>query len=297
MKRITVTFLLSIAIIFTSCQKQTNQERNSPDSTAVAKVIDAKNTLNYEGNYKGVLPCADCEGIETTICLNENSTYAIRTTYLGKGTKIFEQKGTFSWNKSGNIVKFDNVENGPNQYEVAKNRLTQLDMSGKKITGNHAADYILAKQKATIENAVTTDETQTTVNLNNKMEAKTIIKKVNPAIGKVTLAETKWKLVDLHGKKIKQKGKKVYFLKLNSKDGKFSAYAGCNSFSGNYVMPSAFGIAFTNTISTMMACPNMELETRFSKMLENVDHYILNDNILQLKKGKKEVLATFEPTK
>lgn len=297
MKKITVTLLLCIVVLFTSCQKQTNSNANVNDSIAVAKVIDAKNTLDYEGTYKGVLPCADCEGIETTLCLNENSTYTIRTTYLGKGTKIFEQKGTFSWNKSGNIITFDNIENGPNQYEVAKNTLTQLDMSEKKISGNHAADYILAKQKATIENAVTTDETQTTVNLNNKMEAKTIIKKVNPAVGKVTLAETKWQLITLNGKKVKQKGKKTYFLKLNSKDGKFSAYAGCNNFAGNYVMPSAFGIAFTNVISTEMACNDMELEMHFSKMLENVDRYILTDNILLLKKGKTAILARFEPIK
>jgi len=289
--------IVIIAGLLFSCQKQTNSKGNANDSLVVAKVIDAKNTLNYEGNYKGILPCADCEGIETTISLNENSTYTIRTTYLGKGNKIFEQKGTFSWNKSGNIVTFDNIENAPNQYEVAKNTLTQLDMSGKKITGSHTADYILAKQKATIENMIMADETQPTVNLNNKMEAKTVIKKVNPAVGKVTLAETKWKLVVLHGKKVKQKSKKTYFLKLNSKDGKFSAYAGCNNFGGNYVMPSAFGIAFTNVISTEMACIDMELESHFSKMLENVDRYTLNDNILTLKKGKKEVLATFEPTK
>ena len=289
--------IVIIAGLLFSCQKQTNQEKNSQDSTAVAKVIDAKNTLDYEGNYKGVLPCADCEGIETAVCLNENSTYTIRTSYIGKGNKIFEQKGTFFWNKAGNIITFDNIENAPNQYEVSKNTLTQLDMSGKKITGNHALDYVLAKQKATIENEVATDETQTTVNLKNKMEAKTVIKKVNPAVGKVTLAETHWKLITINGKMVKQKSKKTYGMKLNSKDGKFSAYAGCNTIGGNYVMPSAFGIAFTNVISTEMACTDMNLERQFSKMLGNVDRYTLEDNILKLKKGKAAVLATFEPTK
>ncbi|WP_162127594.1 copper resistance protein NlpE N-terminal domain-containing protein [Flavobacterium phycosphaerae] len=296
MKKYSLLVVLFVAF-FTSCQKQTNSKGSPNDLTVVAKVVDAKNTLNYEGNYKGILPCADCEGIETTVCLNENSTYTIRTTYIGKGNKIFEQKGTFSWNKAGNIVTFDNVENAPNQYEVAKNTLTQLDMSGKKITGNHATDYILAKQKAGIENAVNTDDMQTTVNLNNKMEAKTVIKKVNPAVGKVTLAETHWKLMKLNGKTIKQKGKKIYGIKLNSKDGRFTGYAGCNNFSGNYVMPSAFGIAFVNVVSTEMACLDMEVESHFSKVLQNADRYTLNDNILQLKKGKKEVLATFEPAK
>jgi len=284
-------------VFLVSCQKQTKNEAVDKDSTAVAKVIDAKNTLDYEGTYKGILPCADCEGIQTEICINENATYTLKTTYLGKGAKIFIQKGNFSWNKKGNIISLENVANGPNQYEVAKNSLTQLDITGKKITGNHAADYILAKQKATIENDAAIDETKTTVDLNNRMESQTVIKKVNPAVGKVALAETKWKLMTLGGKSTKQSGKKIYFLKLNSKDGRFNGYAGCNNFSGNYVMPSAFGISFSNVISTMMACPKMGLERRFSTMLGEVDNYALKDNILQLKKGKQQVLATFEPSK
>ncbi|TBX68770.1 META domain-containing protein [Flavobacterium silvisoli] len=291
-----ILFVIISAGILSACQKQSAGEVKNQQA-AIVTVLDAKNKLDYQGVYKGILPCADCEGIETTISLNENSTYTIRTTYLGKGNKIFEQKGTYSWNKSGNIIKFDNAEDGPNRYEVGKNILLQLDMSGKRITGNHAAEYILAKQKHVLNNEMTAEENQTTVNLNNKMEAKTVIKTVNPAVGKVTLAETKWKLVQINGKRVLQKGKKTYFLKLNSKDGKFTAYAGCNHISGNYVMPTAFGIAFKNVISTEMACTDMDLESRFTQVLQNADRYTLTDNILHLKKDKREVLATFEPIK
>ena len=291
--------LLLVAFLgfFIGCQKQAKGEAAKNDSIAVVKIVDAKNTLDFEGSYKGILPCADCEGIETTVTLNENATYAIRTVYLGKGHKVFEQKGSFTWNKQGSMVIFDNISNAPNRYLVNKNKLTQLDMSGQPITGNHAADYVLAKQKATINDASSIHELKDTVNLNNKMAAQTVIKKVNPAVGKVALAETKWHLTKLNGKRIKQIGKKDYFLKLNSKDGKFSAYAGCNTIAGNYAMPSAFGIAFMNVISTRMMCPSIELESQFTAMLAEVDRYSLNDNILQLKKGKAAILATFEPLK
>jgi copper homeostasis protein (lipoprotein) len=292
------TFLIVAFLgFFIGCQKQAKGEETANDSLAVAEVIDAKNTLNYQGSYKGILPCADCEGIETTITLNENSTYAIRTMYLGKGHKVFEQKGTFSWNKQGSEVVFDNIGNAPNRYLVTKNKLTQMDMSGKAIIGNHAADYVLLKQKVTIENGSAVHELKDTVNLNNKMAAQTIIKRVNPAVGKVALAETKWKLTQLYSKQAKQTGKKIYFLKLNSKDGKFTAYAGCNNIAGNYAMPSASSIAFMNTLSTKMMCENIEVESQFLTMLTEVDRYTLVDNILRLKKGKKEVLATFEPLK
>jgi heat shock protein HslJ len=66
---------------------------------------------------------------------------------------------------------------------------------------------------------------------------------------------------------------------------------------GSYVMPSAFGLSFSGVMMTRMACPNMDLETRFSKALGETDRYSIKDNILKLQKGKKEVLATFEPIK
>lgn len=293
-----------VPFLFISCQKQTNSDVSTQDSIAKADSIEnvaahnAKNSLDYIGTYKGILPCADCEGLETTICINENNTYNLKTHYQGKGEKIFEQKGTFSWNKAGNTIILDDVNNGPNQYFLGENKLIQLDMSGKKITGELASEYILAKQPdkaGKIENTV--KESEETVDLNNRMEAHTVIKKVNPAVGKVTLAETKWKLMTLSGKLVKQTGKKEYFIKLNSNDGRFSAYAGCNSMGGSYVMPSAFGLSFSGVVMTQMACANMDVETRFSTMLEKVDRYALNDNILEFKKGKREVLATFEPVK
>ena len=292
-----IFLLLTLLIIQTSCQKKTEKDTHFKDPIARIGILNAKNTINFEGTYKGILPCADCEGIEMMISLNENKTYAVKSQYIGKGNKIFEQRGTFSWNKEGSVVIFDNIENAPNQYAVGKNTITQLDMTGKLINGNLANKYILTKQKNSIEIVETNQLEKPIVNLNNKMEAQTVIKKINPAVGKVTLAETKWKLKILNGKKVKQKGKPIYYLILNSKDGRYSAYAGCNNLAGNYVMPSKFAISFSNSISTMMVCDNMDLERQFSKMLGETDHYELEDNILKLKKGKKEVLATFEPSK
>ncbi|WP_342462741.1 copper resistance protein NlpE N-terminal domain-containing protein [Arsenophonus apicola] len=34
--------------------------------------------------YTGVLPCADCSGIETTVLFNPNGTFIEQLTYLGK---------------------------------------------------------------------------------------------------------------------------------------------------------------------------------------------------------------------
>lgn len=296
-----VTFL-----IFASCQKSKNGESSkSYDSVAKQDSIqmrmddghNSQNSLDYIGIYKGILPCADCEGIETEIVLNENLTYTLKTKYLGKGNKIFEQHGSFKWNDIGNTITLGDTENSPSQYFVGENTLTQLDMTGKKITGDLASDYILSKAMISSEYAKPIEESPSAEKLNNRMITRTVIKSVDPAEGKFSLAKTQWKLIELNGKKVKQKGSKEYFIRLNSKDGKFNGFVGCNNFTGNYAMPSSFAISFSNIISTMKACPNMELESKLMNTLEMVDNYTIKGKILQLNKAKMAPLAKFEAVK
>ena len=130
--------------ILVSCQKQNDKETTLTNDSIIKSdgdtidTIDkhtSQNSLDYLGVYKGVLPCADCEGIQTTITLNENLTYSIKTQYLGKGAKVFEQNGMYKWHDKVNILVLGDSENVPRYYFVGENMLTQLDMSGKKNTG------------------------------------------------------------------------------------------------------------------------------------------------------------------
>lgn len=107
---------------------------------------NSMNSLDWDGMYKGVTPCADCEGIETSLTLSKDNSYVLTTKYLGKSTKMNEMKGTFTWNTEGNTITLSAITDGPNQFFVGENQLTQLDMSGKKITGPLAEKHILIKQ-------------------------------------------------------------------------------------------------------------------------------------------------------
>src|SRR5436190_19861441 len=94
------TLLLLLVVIASCQQKSKNETELKTDSikNAVAISNNAKNTLDYIGTYKGILPCADCKGLDTEIAINENGTFCIKTKYEGKGDKIFELKGNFTWN-------------------------------------------------------------------------------------------------------------------------------------------------------------------------------------------------------
>lgn len=145
-------------IVLGSCNNGFQNEKNDNENAAfkMATVTDSNsvtndqhnssNSLGWNGIYKGVLPCADCEGIETEIILNPDSTFLMRTKYLGKAENAFEEKGDFSWGASGNTIVLARLQNKPNQYFVEENKIIQLDLSGNKITGKLADKYILIKQ-------------------------------------------------------------------------------------------------------------------------------------------------------
>ncbi|MDA3502190.1 MULTISPECIES: copper resistance protein NlpE [Acinetobacter] len=150
---------LSIASIFlVACSKIENKktEEQAPTSATSEVVAEttvtdnahtAENALDWNGTYKGVLPCADCEGIETKLELNSDKTYEIKETYLGKGDgKPFESKGSFQFDsKNPSVIELDQAGDG-RKYFVAEGYLKALDLEGNEITGELADKYQLKKE-------------------------------------------------------------------------------------------------------------------------------------------------------
>jgi uncharacterized lipoprotein NlpE involved in copper resistance len=92
------------------------------------------------------MPCASCEGIATSLEINEDLTYQLTMIYLGEDepNKV-ERSGNFSWNEAGNIITLDNEDN-PSQYFVGENYIAMLDMDGNRVPGELADHYILRKE-------------------------------------------------------------------------------------------------------------------------------------------------------
>ena len=141
-----------IVLLITSCKKE-NQTTDlevveaKTDTTLVfGNEHNSQNSLDWQGVYKGILPCADCDGIETEIVINSDLTFVKSTKYLGKeDIKGIEEKGSFTWNKDGSTIILQGINEESNQYKVGENTLTHLDMEGKIIIGDLAQNYILKK--------------------------------------------------------------------------------------------------------------------------------------------------------
>lgn len=107
----------------------------------------AETSLDWQGEYKGVLPCADCEGIETELELNADKSYELTEKYLGKGDgKESKVKGHFQFDaQQSSIITLDAAGN-QRKFFVAENQLESRDLTtGAKIEGALAAHYILKK--------------------------------------------------------------------------------------------------------------------------------------------------------
>ncbi|MCH6233606.1 copper resistance protein NlpE [Cognataquiflexum rubidum] len=145
--------LFYISICFSGCEKNAKQDELIVDDAMFESEeptqIDghnASNSLDFLGIYKGVLPCADCEGIETTIELGSGNSYLKKSTYLGKENQsVIESSGVFTWNEAGNTITLQDEE-VPNQYFVGENVLFHLDLEGNRITGDLEKNYQLVKQ-------------------------------------------------------------------------------------------------------------------------------------------------------
>lgn len=85
-------------------------------------------------SFTGVLPCADCEGIEYRLNLLPNHVFYLSTTYLGKkeGENRFDDIGTYSTKNT--IFTLKGGREAPIFFEMqSRNVLRKLDMGGKPI--------------------------------------------------------------------------------------------------------------------------------------------------------------------
>jgi heat shock protein HslJ len=81
---------------------------------------------------------------------------------------------------------------------------------------------------------------------------------------------------------------------LKAADFRVSANGGCNQMNGSFTLKPMNRIRFSQMISTMMACPNMEIERQLSEVLQQADSYILQGDKLQLIKARMAPLAKFD---
>lgn len=109
------------------------------------------------------------------------------------------------------------------------------------------------------------------------------------------ITEKKWQLIELRGTSVAATiNGKTPFIQLLDADKRYSASAGCNGLGGTFTLENNGRIKFSQGMSTMMACENMEIETELKNVLEQADNYTVKGNTLSLNKARMAPLARFQ---
>jgi heat shock protein HslJ len=247
----TVVFSMVLALVACS---------SPPGESPADPAHNSRNALDWQGTYIGTTPCADCEGIRTTVTLMQDGTFARDLIYLGKSGDPMHDTGSFSWNDTGSAITLAPGSQSSQQYQVAENRLVHLDRSGKRIGGELADRYILEK---TVRDPRVEDQ--------------------------------RWLLDEAMGQPVEpSEDLGEAFIKFDSSQGRFSGNASCNNFFGNYVLLAGNRIDFVGHAgATMMACPDMHLEVTVLEALGKIDNYSVDGDRLSLNRARMAPLLVF----
>lgn len=221
----------------------------------------SRNSLDWAGTYQGVLPCADCEGIDTTLRLGADGTWQMTMTYLGESAPPVSKSGTFEWQRDGGRILLTPVDGTPLYYRVEENRLRALDTRGEPVTSALADNHLLWK--------VTEMGT--------------------------SLENTHWKLVRLGTTAVTAAdSQREPHIVLDPATQRVSGSGGCNRLMGGYRLEGS-KLSFDRLAGTMMACVDgMELERSFHDALGEVATWRLDNGRLLLSDAGGTVVAEFE---
>lgn len=150
----TILLVAMASFIFTACEKKTETEKVEDVQTETVETTAEESTEMttnepWAGTYQGVLPCADCGGIDTEIMIHDNNTYMETQNYLDKeGENSFKFEGTVVWNEDKTQFTLTPSKEGENAvtYKVQEGSIVALDADGNEYTGDIASAYVLNKK-------------------------------------------------------------------------------------------------------------------------------------------------------
>jgi len=97
-------------------------------------------------SWRGILPCADCEGIETSLFLEKDGTWVMNERYQGvsREPSSFASYGT--WARTADKLVLTNSKGEKSYYRAKGDKLEMLDRDGNPI--NSALNYTLESVEA-----------------------------------------------------------------------------------------------------------------------------------------------------
>ncbi|PHM73186.1 envelope stress response activation lipoprotein NlpE [Xenorhabdus kozodoii] len=135
-----ILLALLVAGVFTAAGCQNSSvPQNSP--------VSQEKPQPTENVFSGVIPCADCAGIDTTLQLAKDGTYILGQTYLGAENEKDTFFETGSWVINGKKMVLSQQDGHQSYYLPKGENLVMLDINGDPIQSNFNYELDRVKPK------------------------------------------------------------------------------------------------------------------------------------------------------
>ena len=103
--------------------------------------------------------------------------------------------------------------------------------------------------------------------------------------------DRKWVVSEVNGTPVQLSGtNRDAHLYFSPSDKRFTGSGGCNRISGSYTINNNGRLSFSEPNRTKMACDDIAFEDNFLNLLERVDKYTVENDMMLLKDGNRVVL-------
>jgi len=140
--KIAILKLISILIVFILFQVSCNNGKKENTDNAILQ----RSSTNFSGTFSGLMPCADCPGIEVTLTFNPDSSYSELMIYQERSSSF---KDSGRWIRNGKMieVEYSNKKAPPHSFLIkSDSTIAWLDADKKEIEGPLKDHYILKKK-------------------------------------------------------------------------------------------------------------------------------------------------------
>lgn len=129
MKKTLLSLIAAVALVsLFGC----NNRSEAPETLLALKPM--------QQSYRGVVPCADCEGIEVSLFLDKDGTWVRNMRYLGgKGSGNYSDYGT--WERTAEKLMLRDSQGNKTWYQPHDDALEMLDTNGNPV--DSPANYTL----------------------------------------------------------------------------------------------------------------------------------------------------------
>ena len=129
-------FVIALLTCFglAACKPQTAAPVTAP--ALVTQPVTPAAATTVAGTYSGMLPCADCEGMDTRLLLTADGKYTLTQIYQDKDHSSFVSEGGYTLESDGKTVHLrpTNKDEYDGYYEVlSPTQLRMLDREGKPV--------------------------------------------------------------------------------------------------------------------------------------------------------------------